>query len=135
MWFEVFLLGPPKKATTKDNHRRFSFFASFRKNPEQRSYQLQEKTPPLFIFLEIGPFFLSPSFFVCFFFFFFFFQESLFELTVAASYLDIPSLWLLLSAKAALLTSNKSAEKLRKETADGGRRTASVFQSVAGGKA
>ncbi|CAK8998772.1 unnamed protein product [Durusdinium trenchii] len=42
-------------------------------------------------------------------------RELLFDLTVAASYLDIASLWLLLSAKAALMTNNKSAEKLRKE--------------------
>ena len=42
-------------------------------------------------------------------------RELLFDLTVAASYLDIASLWLLLSAKAALLTNNKSCEKLRKE--------------------
>lgn len=42
-------------------------------------------------------------------------RDLLFDLTVAASYLDIASLWILLSAKAALLTSNKSADKLRKE--------------------
>ena len=42
-------------------------------------------------------------------------KEMLFDLTVAASYLDIPGLWFLLSAKAALMTTNKSADKLRKE--------------------
>ena len=42
-------------------------------------------------------------------------RELLFDLTVAASYLDIASLWILLSAKSALLTNNKSSEKLRKE--------------------
>eukprot|EP00931_Biecheleriopsis_adriatica_P036781 TRINITY_DN21150_c0_g1_i1.p1 TRINITY_DN21150_c0_g1~~TRINITY_DN21150_c0_g1_i1.p1 ORF type:complete len:955 (-),score=246.14 TRINITY_DN21150_c0_g1_i1:133-2997(-) len=42
-------------------------------------------------------------------------KEMLFDLTVAASYLDIPSLFFLLSAKAALMTGNKSADKLRKE--------------------
>ena len=42
-------------------------------------------------------------------------RELLFDLTVAASYLDVASLWLLLSAKAALLTNNKSSEKLRKD--------------------
>ena len=42
-------------------------------------------------------------------------KETLFDLTVAASYLDIPGLWFLLSAKAAVLTNNKSADKLRKE--------------------
>jgi hypothetical protein len=42
-------------------------------------------------------------------------RELLFDLTVAASYLDIASLWLLLSAKAALMTNNKSSEKLRKD--------------------
>ena len=42
-------------------------------------------------------------------------QETLFDLTAAASYLDIPGLWFLLSAKAAVLTNNKTADKLRKE--------------------
>ena len=42
-------------------------------------------------------------------------KATLFDLTVAASYLDIPGLWFLLSAKAALMTTNKSADKLRKE--------------------
>ena len=42
-------------------------------------------------------------------------KEMLFDLTVAASYLDVPGLWFLLSAKAALMTTNKSADKLRKE--------------------
>ncbi|CAJ1426835.1 unnamed protein product [Effrenium voratum] len=44
-------------------------------------------------------------------------KEMLFDLTVAATYLDIPGLWFLLSAKAAVLTNNKSADKLRKEFA------------------
>lgn len=42
-------------------------------------------------------------------------KETLFDLTAAASYLDIPGLWFLLSAKAAVLTNNKTADKLRKE--------------------
>eukprot|EP00440_Ansanella_granifera_P057643 gb/GFBE01062494.1/.p1 GENE.gb/GFBE01062494.1/~~gb/GFBE01062494.1/.p1 ORF type:complete len:967 (+),score=258.36 gb/GFBE01062494.1/:1-2901(+) len=42
-------------------------------------------------------------------------KEMLFDLTVAASYLDISSLFFLLSAKAAIMTNNKSADKLRKE--------------------
>ena len=42
-------------------------------------------------------------------------KETLFDLTVAATYLDIPGLWFLLSAKAAVITGNKSADKLRKE--------------------
>eukprot|EP00439_Symbiodinium_sp_Y106_P059933 s727_g8.t2 len=42
-------------------------------------------------------------------------KEMLFDLTVAASYLDIPGLWFLLSAKAAIITNKKSADKLRKE--------------------
>ena len=42
-------------------------------------------------------------------------KEMLFDLTVAASYLDIPGLWFLLSAKAAVITNNKTADKLRKE--------------------
>ncbi|CAK8998773.1 unnamed protein product [Durusdinium trenchii] len=42
-------------------------------------------------------------------------KETLFDLTVAATYLDIPGLWFLLSARAAVITNNKTADKLRKE--------------------
>eukprot|EP00930_Biecheleria_cincta_P045157 TRINITY_DN3112_c0_g2_i1.p1 TRINITY_DN3112_c0_g2~~TRINITY_DN3112_c0_g2_i1.p1 ORF type:complete len:965 (+),score=230.73 TRINITY_DN3112_c0_g2_i1:144-3038(+) len=42
-------------------------------------------------------------------------KDMLFELSVAATFLDIPSLFFLLSVKAALQTQNKSADKLRKE--------------------
>ncbi|CAE8587620.1 unnamed protein product, partial [Polarella glacialis] len=42
-------------------------------------------------------------------------KELLFELCVAASCFDIPSLFFLTSAKAAIITKDKSADKLRKE--------------------
>eukprot|EP00930_Biecheleria_cincta_P098525 TRINITY_DN9017_c0_g2_i1.p1 TRINITY_DN9017_c0_g2~~TRINITY_DN9017_c0_g2_i1.p1 ORF type:complete len:801 (-),score=212.25 TRINITY_DN9017_c0_g2_i1:204-2606(-) len=44
-------------------------------------------------------------------------KDTVYDLTVAASCLDIPSLFHLLSAKAALMTQYKSADKLRKEYA------------------
>eukprot|EP00930_Biecheleria_cincta_P098524 TRINITY_DN9017_c0_g1_i1.p1 TRINITY_DN9017_c0_g1~~TRINITY_DN9017_c0_g1_i1.p1 ORF type:complete len:794 (-),score=199.57 TRINITY_DN9017_c0_g1_i1:251-2593(-) len=42
-------------------------------------------------------------------------KDTLYDLTVAATCLEIPSLFFLLSAKAALMTQNRSADKLRKE--------------------
>eukprot|EP00930_Biecheleria_cincta_P045156 TRINITY_DN3112_c0_g1_i1.p1 TRINITY_DN3112_c0_g1~~TRINITY_DN3112_c0_g1_i1.p1 ORF type:complete len:955 (+),score=212.11 TRINITY_DN3112_c0_g1_i1:144-3008(+) len=42
-------------------------------------------------------------------------KEMLFELSAASSFMDIPSLFFLLSVKSALQTQNKSADKLRKE--------------------